>query len=324
MAPLLRRTFDPTRLLAEHPPVLRHPHKRLVFELACPPAAVHRGPIELSRWPAAPLPAVLALGDPEVTAVAGPYDYAGDPAGVWHVNFADPELFFAYGSPLLAQDELQAAEHPALGAIREALVAEGEPARTEDDGAPTPVLVAGVERRCALATGPDAASGRPHGLYGNRFAAAPAAAVRAAVHVLDPPGRTNLIAIAAPVGSGRYRARELAAILTCAATGFAAAATESARLWPGAAVEVRTGFWGCGAFGGNRRVMALLQVLAARIARLDRLRFHAFDDAGRADFEAATAELAELLTAQAPGEGTWALIERLEARGHAWGVGDGT
>jgi hypothetical protein len=40
---------------------------------------------------------------------------------VWHVNFADPQLFVAYGSQLLAQDELQAAEHPLLGSIREAL-----------------------------------------------------------------------------------------------------------------------------------------------------------------------------------------------------------
>ncbi|HEY0988545.1 MAG TPA: hypothetical protein VGD80_15880 [Kofleriaceae bacterium] len=34
---LLRRRYDPAELLAAHPPKLRHPHKRLVFELACPP-----------------------------------------------------------------------------------------------------------------------------------------------------------------------------------------------------------------------------------------------------------------------------------------------
>ncbi len=33
----------------------------------------------------------------------------------WHVNFADRHLFVAYGSPLMAQDEIQCMEHPVLG-----------------------------------------------------------------------------------------------------------------------------------------------------------------------------------------------------------------
>ena len=136
--------------------------------------------------------------------------------------------------------------------------------------------------------------------------------MRAAVHVLDPPGRTNLIAIAAPVGSGRYRARELAAILTCAATGFAAAATESARLWPGAAVEVRTGFWGCGAFGGNRHVMTILQLAAARLAGVSRVRFYAFDDAGQAVLD----EARGVRLGADP-------IDAVLERGYRWGVSDG-
>jgi len=325
MVPLFRRSYDPSRVLAEHPPVLGHPYKRLVFDLACPPGAAHHGSIEVTRWPAV-APGALPAGAPAVTVVAAPYDYAGDDAGVWHVNFADPSLFGYYGSGLLAQDELQVAEHPVLGAIREALVAEHLPARTVDrDGAPTPILVAGVERRCALATEPDAAAGRPRGLYGNRFAAATADAIRAAVRVLEPPGRTNLIAIAAPRGGpGRYRTPELAGILTTATTGFAAAVAESARLWPGAPVELRTGFWGCGAFGGDRRVMVMLQLLAARLAGAARVRFHAVDDAGRADFDAGRAELDEVLAAGAPGEAAAAVIDRIGARGHAWGIGNGT
>ena len=69
----------------------------------------------------------------------------------------------AYGSALLAQDELQAAEHPVLGAIREALLAEGQPARTEDTTGATPVLVdvepdTGLITNCDLTAGntPDA------------------------------------------------------------------------------------------------------------------------------------------------------------------------
>ncbi len=147
--------YDPASLLAAHPPKLRHAHKRLAFELACPPGAVHRGPIVLTRWATPALPSIVELAATELLAMPGYYDYAGPDAGTWHVNFADPQLFCAYGSALLAQDELQAVEHPVLGSLREALLAEGQPAVTEEAGRPTPVLVLGVERRCVLATAPD-------------------------------------------------------------------------------------------------------------------------------------------------------------------------
>ncbi len=321
---LLRREYEPAVLLYEHPPVLRHPHKRLMFELACPPGAVHSGRVELTRWRALPLPTAVALAPTEVLPVPGSYDYAGDDAGVWHVNFADPQLFVGYGSRLLAQDELQAAEHPVLGSLQEALLYEGLPARTEDDGEPTPVLVAGVERRCALDTGVDRAAGRPQGLYGNRFAEAPASAVRSAVRVLRPPTRTNLLAMAAPAGGrGPYFRKQLEGILTTAYTGFAAAGVESRRRWPGAPLEIRTGFWGCGAFGGNRHAMSLLQVLAARLAGVDRLRFHAFDEAGLAAFETGMEDLARVLQAGTPGEPLAGLIERIGDLDYEWGVSDG-
>jgi len=319
---LLRRRYDPAELLAAHPPKLRHPHKRLVFELACPSGAMHAGAIELTRWAAAALPATRELAQTEVVAMSGHYEYETRD-GVWHVNFADPALFCAYGSALLAQDELQAAEHPLLGSVREALVAEGQPANTEEEAGPTPVLVAGVERRCAIATAPDAAAGRPLGLYGNRFAAAPAEIVRAAVSVLAPPTRSNLIAMAAPCGNGQYQRTQLEQVLITAYTGFAAALAESHRMWPGAQVEIRTGFWGCGAFGGNRHAMTLLQVLAARLAGVDRLRFYAFDDRGHANFRAGAADLDRVLAGGPAGEPVADVIERIEQLGYEWGISDG-
>jgi Poly (ADP-ribose) glycohydrolase (PARG), Macro domain fold len=318
MRSLFRRDFDAAALVRSHPPILRHPHKRLVYEL-CGGAAT-TGSIAVTRWRAEPLPPTLELAATEIVAMPGHYDYAGQDAGVWHVNFADPQLFVAYGSALLAQDELQAAEHPALGSIREALLAEAQPALTEQDGAPTPVLVAGVERRCAIATAPDLAAGRPYGLYGNRFAASPADLVRGAVRVLHPPARSNLISIAAPTGWGDYTRPQLEHILVTAFTGFAAATTETARLWPGTAIEIRTGFWGCGAFGGNRHVMTALQLLAARLAGVARLRFYAFDDAGRADFTNGAGVLARIVE---PGGTVADAIERLADLDYAWGTSDG-
>lgn len=319
---LLRSAFEAEALLAKHPPKLKHSHKRLVFDLACRAGATHHGTIEVTRWAAADLPATVELGATELAARPGYFDYAGASAGVWHVNFADPQLFVAYGSRLLAQDELQCAEHPLLGSVREALEAAGHPARTEEGLAPTPVLVRGVERRCEIDTRPNLDAGRVYGLYGNRFADASAADVRSAVRVLDPPTRTNLIAIAAPMGgSGPYWPAQIAKILVTAYTGFAAARAESHCMWPGAPVEIRTGFWGCGAFGGNRRAMTLLQILAARLAGIDRLVFHVADDAGLAAYAAGVADFEHVLGA--PGEPLAEMLERVADLDYQWGTSDG-
>jgi hypothetical protein len=322
----LRRSYEPNALLAAHPPRLSHPHKRLTFELACPPGARHAGELTVTRWAPEPLPEAARLAATAQAVLPGVFDYAGPSAGVWHVNFADPQLFVAYGSRLLAQDELQVVEHPALGAVREALIAEGDPATTEDDArTPTPVLVAGVERRCAFATAPDLDAGRVYGLYGNRFAQAPAEQIRAATRVLAPPTITNLIAIAAPSGGrDRYTRAQLETILVTALTGFAAAVAESRRAWPDAPVEVRTGFWGCGAFGGNRHAMTLLQLLAARLAGVARLTFYAFDRTGAAAYQTGARILDEVVAAGPPGEPLAALLDRVERQGFQWGESDGT
>ena len=204
-----RRTFEAAALMVQHPPRWRDRNKLVVADLSCPLGAEHRGTIGYSRWRAIPLPVhVEPLPADLVATKPGFYDYRAALEGAieWHVNFADPHLFVAYGGSLLAQDELQVAEHPALGALREALVAAGDAALTVDDGEPTPVLVTGVERRVSIATEPDAAAGRPWGLYGNAFARADPDVVRGATTRLDPPTVSNLIAMAAlPGGFGAYR-----------------------------------------------------------------------------------------------------------------------
>jgi hypothetical protein len=316
---LVRRTYDAASLFTDFPLQLKHPYKRLVVETAVPPGTTLAGSIEVTRWAAAALPERLDLAPTVTEAMPGHFDYAGDHRGVWHLNFADPHLFFAYGSALLAQDELQAAEHPALGCIREALIAEHIPALTEEDLSPTPVLVAGVERRCEILTAPSPQ--RPGGLYGNRFSAAPVEVVRHAIRVISPPTISNLIAIAAPGGGmGEYSRRDIEQVMVTAYTGFSAAVAESRRLYPSAPVEIRTGFWGCGAFGGNRHAMTLLQLLAARLAGVDRVKFYVFDDSGLAAFRTGAAQLEEVL---APGGPLAAVLERICGRTYRWGVSDG-
>lgn len=323
-APLQRADFAAHELMAAHPPVLRHPFKRLIFDIACPAGSVHTGTIGYSRWPALPLPPEASAADalPRVTVREDVYDYAptsdSSNAVEWHVNFADPNLFIAYGSALFAQDEMQVAEHPALGALREALDVRGWPARTSAMRVPTPVLVRHVERRCRFAIDVNAGEGRPLGLYGNSFAAATVDAIRRATTRLEPPTLTNLIAMAAPTpGSGRYRAEDIAQILTTAYSGFRAAVLES----NGAPVVVHTGYWGCGAFGGNRVLMTTLQVLAADMAGVSQLIYHTVDAPKRAPCDEALARISSELPAAATL--THSLVARVAAMGFRWGTSDG-
>lgn len=327
--PLQRRTYQAAELVRQHPGVLRNENKQVVFAIACPAGAVHSGRLEYSRWPEIPLPLPREVGPVSAARLAvvrdGFFDYCPvlDPGvGVeWHVNFADPNLFYAYGSALFAQDEIQVAEHPVLGSLREALVAEGQPTTTIANGRPTPVLVMGAERRVRIETARGAEGGGPSWLYGMAFARATADAVREATTRIDPPTISNIIAIVAPYGGlGRYQREQIGLAIATAYSGFRAAVLESRRTaGPDALVAIHSGFWGCGAFGGNRVMMTLLQFLAADMAGVARLVFHVGDPSGRTSLERALALAPGLATATSATD----LIARAEALGLVWGVSDG-
>ena len=327
--PLQRRTYNAAKLMRQHPGVLRNENKQVVFAIACPAGAIHSGGLEYSRWPEIPLPPPVEVDPVHAARLAevrdGFFDYRPvlDPGGgiEWHVNFADPNLFYAYGSALFAQDEIQVAEHPVLGSLREALVAEGQPTTTIANGRPTPVLVVGAERSVRIETGRRAEKGGPSWLYGMAFARATADAVREATTRIDPPTVSNVIAIVAPYGGrGRYQREQIGLAIGTAYAGFRAAVLESRRTaGPDAQVAIHSGFWGCGAFGGNRIMMTLLQFLAADMAGVARLVFHVGDPIGRTSVERALALAPDLSTATSATE----LIARAEALGLAWGASDG-
>jgi hypothetical protein len=305
MEPLFRRTYRAAELMERHPPRWQHPHKKLAATLTCPEGAVHTGEITVTRWAALPLPEMIP--DHRTAVEVCPYFYSYEPSSVgdWHVNFADRNLFGYYGGPLLAQDELQVLEHPALGAVREALLIEKLPALTVEGELPTPVLVLSVERRGALDTTE---------LYGNRFARATPEKVRAALRVLDPPTTSNILAMEAiPGGHGAYTREELEYTLQTAFTGFCAARTES--LGP---VTIHTGFWGCGAYGGNRTVMVLLQLLAAQLAGMEKIVLYSGDLPGLAQVHK-TLETRHALFRQSVAQ----TLDALHAEGFGWGVSDG-
>ncbi len=328
--PLQRRAYEAAAMVRQRPPALRHENKQLLFGIAAPPGAVHGGSVEYSRWPELPFPPALELDPARLSRLLvvhdGYYDYLPvlDEAAAleWHVNFADPNLFYAYGSVLFAQDEIQVAEHPILASLREALVAEGRPTTTIANGRPTPVLIMGAERRVSIQTTPDAGGSRPSWLYGMAFARATPDAIREATTIIDPPTISNILAMMAPVGGrGRYQWEQIHLAIATAYTGFLAAVLESRRAaGPDAQVAIHSGFWGCGAFGGNRVLMTLVQLLAADMAGVDRLALHIGDPGGRSHTDQALALLPGLATATTATE----LIARLEALNLEWGVSNGT
>lgn len=327
LQPLESLQFEADELMKQHPPRVRS-NKKIVFAIACPRGSAHHGRIAYSRWPAMSLDpnADLSGSGRHVVGRPGFYDYAPESdlqgAVEWHVNFADPRLFGAYDSALFAQDEMQVAEHPALGALREALLDRAMPAVTVERGKPTPVLISGVERRCSVATEPDPSQARPVGLYGNQFDFAAPDAIERATRRIDPPTITNLIAIAAPAGGqGRYTAGDVVFVLVTAYSGFRVALHESRRI--GGAdrpVVVHTGYWGCGAFGGNRVLMAMLQMIAADMAKVDRLVVHTGAD-GAHTLATARETLARVL--EGPDDTLRERIEQIVSLSFEWGEGDG-
>ncbi len=47
--PIERYEHETATLMAEHQPVWRRPNKRVVYEIACPPGAAHRGRLACGR-----------------------------------------------------------------------------------------------------------------------------------------------------------------------------------------------------------------------------------------------------------------------------------
>lgn len=324
-----RASIEARALVAAHPPRLAHANKKAVYELACPAGAVHGGSITVSRWAQTPWEPARRWCDAttEIVVQEDVFGYAPSAAGAleWHVNFAHTILFVAYGGPLFAQDEMQVAEHPALGSVREWLTSVDLPGLrpvTRESGVATPILLRGVERRCRVATDVNLDEDRVSGLYGNSFGRARVASVRRAVRVIDPPTVSNLLAMEAPNGgSGGYTRAQLVEVLATAYTGFCAVREESV-LAGGAETEVaiHTGHWGTGAYGGDRVLMAALQLLAARAAGLTTLVFHTVDERGSGPVREAMSLLKSLeLTAPTVDEA----LDALAAAGFVWGHSDG-
>lgn len=158
--------FDANELLAQYPPVITVINKAIVFKLGLSEHYADSPIIGYTRWAQMELPRDVHKTDIELVHQNGFFSYPSSTEGriEWHVNFAHEDIFGFYGGPLFAQDEMQVAEHPILGCLREAILSQDIACTTVQDGRATPILITGIERRCEVATDRNASLGRPHGL----------------------------------------------------------------------------------------------------------------------------------------------------------------
>ncbi|HQM46918.1 MAG TPA: hypothetical protein PLC82_13715 [Smithellaceae bacterium] len=366
---IFEEAIKTSKLMRDYPPRFFHNFKKILYDIAACGASLNNG---LGNKPGQRESAIKVFDDPEITITrwramqlplmfppknsATEYlmrkdvfnynnEFGKKPGHFeWYLNFADTDLFMGYGGSLMAQDELQVAEHPALASIREMLLNKSEkdpdfePCTRDINGNPTPYLIRGVERRLSIAINANAKEGRPDGLYGNKFASVSEDAIGKACKPIIPPTITHLIAMEAPSrGKNEYTLAQITDIFTTAYTAFMAAKhvgshflhADSMRILdtpsriPESVVTIHTGNWGTGAYGGNKIIMALLQLAAARAAYIDRLVYHTFSNEYSIAYEEALDLLSHKLIPGKKRITTPSFLKQVQALRFKWGVSDG-
>ena len=258
---IVRKKFNSAKLMQDFPPKIYNNNKKIVFGIACPPSCIYSGDLVYSRWSQinwpetdfSPKGCSTRHEIEENEYQYQPSEFAITNTLEWHVNFADRLLFGYYGGPLFAQDEMQVAEHPILGAVKEAMCSlEIEDSRFAPytrnvDSSPTPILIRGVERRVKISVNPSVE--RPFTLYGYNFRRVSEIVIRNASKALNPPSISNIIAMEAPKhGKGSYSLKIITEIFNTAYTAFLAARIESYhQIGDVPHVIIHTGNWGTGA-----------------------------------------------------------------------------
>ena len=141
--------------------------------------------------------------------------------------------------------------------------------------------------------------------------------------IIDPATVSNILAIEAPPGGrGRYTREQIESVFLTVCTGFSAAVFETKEKFsPEVETAVHTGYWGCGAYGGNPVLMSLLQMLAACGAGISAFVFHSGRDS------TAFGEALAMLEGMLPAGQELSLDELLseiEGMWFKWGVSNGT
>eukprot|EP01095_Lingulamoeba_sp_RSL-Kostka_P015002 TRINITY_DN6762_c0_g1_i1.p1 TRINITY_DN6762_c0_g1~~TRINITY_DN6762_c0_g1_i1.p1 ORF type:complete len:388 (-),score=116.12 TRINITY_DN6762_c0_g1_i1:65-1228(-) len=277
----------------------------------------------------------------------------------WHVNFADSELFGFFQNATFAQDEYQVQEHPCCCSLREVLKKESN--MNQDllpkthESRESPCLIFNAQRRIHLDITEKSNNNNNEnnnednqnlpGLYGRNFVEASEERIENATTILNPPTHTNIVAIAAPKGfSGTYTISQLTNILSISYSGFRAVYLDTHDIHfnnrlnnmsednvnEALSVTIHTGHWGCGAFGGNKVVMCMIQIIASVMAGC-RLVYHTIDDESHELCEEALNNLEEYQNQLHPNKNdtnqltfsVFSILQLIVDSGYKWGQSDG-
>lgn len=336
---IIRKAFETSKLIEKYPPKIKSTNKKIIYDIACPINSNHHGELILSKWSQIDcLDMKFKVKSSAAKLImeenAYQYDHYQFPKPndiEWYVNFADERLFFGYGTDLFAQDEIQIAEHPSLGSLREYLIANEKedkrfrPYTRDKNSNPTPVLIRGIERRLKISVKPKIEDGRPFSIYGSNFRRADKDMLRNACRVISPPTITNLIAMEAPkYGSGNYSIVQILDIFNTATTAFTAVKIESLHETKESAnIIIHTGNWGCGVYGGNKTLMALLQVISAQIVGIKYLIYHTYDPESTNDYKDAIKLFNSLLMEENKELRIMDILTKIQKFGFRWNVPNG-
>eukprot|EP01083_Nonionella_stella_P033677 92163_1 len=353
---LSRCKYNVSQLVQEYPCRFNHPHKRTIYQNITK-HQTKKGKIDpkhvcyFTRWKQLnmtnddkeskqdnPLRKTNTVHSYEENVFEYNEKKSDNNEVTWYLNFAHSNLFIAYAGVLLAQDELQVLEHPFLGSLRECMVRHNKAAKEKVEflsrvtAYSTPCLFTGVPRQCHVDTLPNKhIKGREGGLYGNAFCRCKDfSVIDGAVRLLTPVTHSNIIAIEAPTGGyGTYSLKDIDYIFLCAFTAFKAARIESEILCKKnkndeVNVVIHSGNWGTGAYGGNKELMSLLQILAADFSGVDRLVYHTFSKMFTAPYLKALEVRQRFVDKDGNIVEDWAFIRNeLFQMNYRWGVSDG-
>jgi len=121
-------------------------------------------------------------------------------------------------------------------------------------------------------------------------------------------------------GSGEYTISTVSSILTTAYTAFLVARIDSHMCGlDNPRVIIHTGHWGTGAYGGNKVLMAVLQIAAAHFAGVDQLVYWALS-------EPETVREAMTVVDEIVGNGcsSTEFLHKVVAKKYKWGQSNGT
>ncbi|KAL4441344.1 hypothetical protein ABPG74_013639 [Tetrahymena malaccensis] len=249
----------------------------------------------------------------------------------WYLNFADTHLFGFYTSALYAQDELQCTEMPLLAHVKEYLQTQKSvpnlKPRTQESNNPTPVLIMNVPRIGTIDIRPDAKYQK--GLYGNNFRNLKEQDLKEKLTVFQNEDLvyTNIIAMSAlGYNHGEYTRYQILFTLETAWKAFSQAVQCTKNYYPNTSCVIHTGNWGCGAFGNNYQLMAILQVLAANLAGVEILHYHTFNQHGTNQYTIGIQLYYEIISGITQNQRQVTLdeiIDKILKQKFVWGVSDG-